>query len=181
MLDQFFARLRAELEQQGYQIGNPAGVPGVPATLYAFSPRRFRLAFALVEDHFLFVDWQSAVPDGLDKLRDWYARLSALVNQSFPVPHALRMQIPNLAIVAVSRHPFPPELAQFVRGHTLTPWYGGETGQIILVDLGNQEVIVQITSTPRQHPIPGALPLNHAVDVIRSACQAGFADMNGRG
>jgi hypothetical protein len=173
-MEEFITKLTAELQQQGYVIGDPASVPGVQALLYAYAPERQQMAFAKDEDHYLFVDWENTACGRLDRLINIADQFSTLVNQRFPMPHVLRLQIPNLVVAAVSTDPFPPDVARFTRGKNLTPWYGGETRQLMLVSIGKRQVISQVTSGPRLHPIPGAIPLGHATSVIRAACLAGF-------
>jgi len=174
MLDDFITKLAVELQQQGYVIGDPASVPGVQALLYAYAPERQQMAFAKVEEHFLFVDWENEAFSRLDRLIHIADQFSTLINQHFPMPHVLRLQIPNLVVAAVSPDPFLPEVARFARGKNLTPWYGGETRQLMLVSVGKRQVISQVTSGPRLAPIPGAIPLGHASSVIRAACLVGF-------
>jgi hypothetical protein len=140
--------------------------------LYARSPGRFRLGFAKVEDHFLFIDWARAAYSRLDLLLSHYQLFSAFANQGFRVPHALRMQIPNLALVAISETGFAPEAVSFARGTYLNPWYGGETGQVVLIDLQQHQIIHHRKPTSRT---PGAFPLAHAVEVLQTACQMGSA------
>lgn len=174
MLNEFITHLAEVLTRQGYRLGTSVSLPGLPALLYAASPQRFRLGFAKVEDHFLFVDWDNSCFGRLEHLLAIAGRFSEQVNQHFTVPHALRLQIPNLAVVALSPAPFPPDAVQFARSKNLTPWYGGETAQLILVSLGQRKITAQISTSPRRYPIPGALPLHHAQSVIRAACQECF-------
>jgi hypothetical protein len=166
----FVERISTELERDGYLVELSPRVPGVQALLAARSPRRLRLGAAKVEEHFLFVDWGNGAFGRLDRLLEIYRRFSGWANQGFRIPHALRMQIPNLAVVAVSPDAFPEEAVRFARAIDLNPWYGGEVGQIILVDLGKQEVISLVPVEGRRYPRPGALPLSHAAEVIRAAC-----------
>jgi hypothetical protein len=174
MLTQFISQMCVEWARLGYCVGDPGCVPGVQALLYIFSPQRKRMGFANVEEHFLFVDWENAAFGRIEYLKDFYTNFSKMVNRRFPVAHALRLQIPSLVITAISPDPFPAEAAQFVRCSNLTPWYGGETAQIILVSIRKRQVISQVTSSLRLHPIPGAIPLGHAVNIIRATCQASF-------
>jgi hypothetical protein len=175
MLEAFVEKVARSMERQGYTIGNPAYVPGVSALLYTFFPRRVQLGFAKVENHFLFVDWRNTAFGRLDRLIEIANQFSVQVNQRFPVPHALRLQIPNLAVAALSPDPFPQNAAQFVLSKNLTPWYGGETAQLLLVSIGSRQIISQVSTSPRRYPIPGALPLHHAAAIIREACQSSFA------
>lgn len=175
MQNEFIDRISSDLERSGYLTGQTPNVPGVQALLYARSPQRFRLGFAKVEDHFLFVEWGNSAFDRQDRLLEVYQRFSSFANQGFPVPHALRMQIPNLAVVAVSQTGFLNETALFVCKNNLTPWYGGETGQIVLVEMVKKQVIFQVKVKNRRSPRAGDFPLTHAAEIIRAVCQRAFS------
>lgn len=168
MLLEWIEKTSQNLQNAGYIIDVRPSIPGVPALLYAHSPERFRLAFAKVEDHFLFIDWDRAVFSRLDLLLSHYQLFSAFANRGFRVPHALRMQIPNLALVALSETGFAQDVVSFARGTYLNPWYGGETGQVVLVDLHQRQMIHHRSPGRRT---PGAYPLVHAVEVLQTACQ----------
>jgi hypothetical protein len=173
MLTSFIAALSAQLQQENYLSEIDPALPGVPSLLYARSRLPFRLGFARVEDHFLFIDWDNAVFGRQARLLEFYQRFSAFVNRRFPVPHALRLQIPNLVLVALAPAGFPPETIRFARANYLNPWYGGETGQVILVEFEQRQVYTHAEPGSRQ---PGALPLTHAAGVIRAACERAFRD-----
>lgn len=168
MLLEWIEKTSQNLHGAGYIVDVRPSIPGVPALLYAHSAGRFRLGFAKVEDHFLFVDWDGAAFSRLDLLLSHYQLFSAFSNQGFRVPHALRLQIPNLALVAISEAGFAQDAVNFARGTYLNPWYGGETGQVVLVDLHQGQMIHHRSPGRRT---PGAYPLVHAVDVLRAACQ----------
>jgi hypothetical protein len=168
---EFLEKVARQLQGEGYLVEASPGIPGLQTGLYARSARRFRLGFAQVEDHFLFVDWETSGSSSLDRLLEIYRHLSSLANQNFPVPHALRMQIPNLVVAAFTGAAFPQDVALFVRTTYLNPWYGGETGQVILVEIENRRVITHFKPGRRQ---PGAFPLAHAAQVIQSICQKAF-------
>jgi hypothetical protein len=174
LLNDFIAAIAAEFEQEGYLVERNPGIAGVQALLYARSPRRFRLGFAKVEDHFLLVDWDNAAFGRLEHLLEIHRRFSAFVNLGFRTPHALRMQIPNLALAAVSVAEFPEETARRIRASNLTPWYGGETGQIILVNLQKKDVIFQKATRGSRYPRPGDFPLTHAAETIQDICRRVF-------
>jgi hypothetical protein len=174
MLDEFIAKISKELQQAGYLIELSPRIPGGQALLYSRSPRRVRLGEAKVEDHFLFVDWDNTAFGRLDQLLEIYRRFSSYVNQGFRTPHVLRMQIPNLAVVAVSQAEFPDEAVQFARTTSLNPWYGGEVGQIILVDIENKQMISLDTLNTGRSPRSGAFALGHAAEIIWAVSQRVF-------
>lgn len=170
-MNEFNQNVAAALESKGYLVEADPGVPGVQGLLLARSARRFRLAFANVEDFFLFVDWGNAAFGRLEHLKDMYQHFSGYANKFFRIPHSLRMHIPNLALAAVAEAEFTPEVIQYARRTYLNPWYGGETGQIILIDATKQQVICHDPPARRQ---PGAYPLDHAAEVIQEACRRAF-------
>lgn len=163
MLHESIEKISSNFQQMGYLIQNDPHIPGVQGLLYARSPSPSRQGFAKVEDHFLFIDWENSVFSRLDLLLETHKKFSKFVNQGFRVPHALRMRIPNLAVVAVSLYEFPPDVIQFVRTTYLNPWYGGETGQLMLIDLTQKKVFCHYLPRFRQQ---GSLPLSHAVEII---------------
>jgi hypothetical protein len=175
MLEEFLAKISSELQREGYGIDLQPRIPGVQALLYCRSPGRFRLGVAKVEDHFLFVDWGNAAFGRLDHLKEIYRRFSGYVNQGFQTPHALRIQIPNLAVIAVSRVEFPDEALAYARQTSLNPWYGGEVGQVILVEAVKKQVISLDSHWTGRHPRPGAFALAHASDLIRLVCERAFS------
>jgi hypothetical protein len=177
MPDEFIAQISTELLQERYIVELNPRIPGIQALLYARSPRRVRLGAAKIEDHFLFVDWDNTVFGRLDELLELYHRFSRFANQGFRTPHALRMQIPNLAVLAVSRAGFSDEAVQFARTKSLNPWYGGEVGQVILVEVGKKQVISLIPLGTGRYPRPGAFALGHAETLIRMVCNRAFAEV----
>lgn len=173
-MENFISLVSSKLQQAGY-LPEPYSAPyGTHVLLYTRSARRVQLGFAKVEDHFLFVDWDRSDIRNIPALKALYAHFSAFANQRFKTPHALRTQIPNLALVAVSRAEFAPEIVSFAQSTSLEPWYGGETGQVILFELERQQVISLASLRSGRHPRPGALPLGHASQVIRDACSQAF-------
>jgi len=170
-VDIFINNVAAALQSEGYLVEANPEVPGVQGLLLARSRRRFRMAFANVEDFFLFVDWGNAAYGRLEHLKDMYQHFSGYANKFFRIPHSLRMHIPNLALVAVAEADFPPEVIQYARRTYLNPWYGGETGQIMLIDAIKQQVICHDPPERRQ---TGAYPLDHAAEVIQEVCRRAF-------
>ena len=176
MLDEFINNLSLELQKIGYKVDLSPQIQGVHGLLYSWSPKRFRLGIAKVEDHFLFVDWDAMVIDRLDQLKEIYRHLSRHVNKGFQTPHALRIQIPNLAVIAISQVEFPQEVRAFARTTSLNPWYGGEVGQIILVEVGKKQVTSLRYLWSGRYPRPGAFALGHASSLIRQFCDRAFSN-----
>lgn len=170
----FIVKTAYELEQSGYFVERDPFLAGGQALIYARSAQRYHLGFAKIEDHFLFVDWENAVLAQLERLTHIYYAFSRYVNQAFHVPHALRMQIPNLALIAVSQTAFPEIVVRYARKTNLTPWYRGETGQIILVDTTQKQVISLTWFGGWRSPLRGALPLRNTANLIRSISQNAF-------
>lgn len=174
MLDEFITRVSAALTLKGYLTDRHPRIPGVPELLYARSPGRFRLGFAKVEDHFLFVDWDNALFGQLDRLKQAHQLFRTVANQGFRTPHALRLQIPNLALVAVSRSDFPVEAIHFASTCDFTPRIGGEVGQAILVSLKTSQITSLVSLGSGRYPRPGALGLGHSARLIREVCGGAF-------
>jgi hypothetical protein len=170
VLDETIARISSELQKEGYLVDLHPRIPGVQALLYSCSLNRMRLGAAKVEDHFLFVDWDNAMFARLDHLQEAYRRFSRHVNRGFRTPHVLRVQIPNLTILAVSQAEFPEEAIRYARTTSLNPWYGGEVGQIVLVEIEKKQVISLESLGTGRYPRPGAFALGHAADLIRMVC-----------
>jgi hypothetical protein len=173
-MDEFITRVSSALHRSGYLIEDWPQILGTQALLYARSPERIPLGAAKVEDHFLFVDWDNGAFGRLDHLKEIYRRFQPYANRSFKTPHALRMQIPNLALVAVSQAGFPEDAFDYARTTNLTPWYSGEVGQVMLVDPGQKQVTTLVSLRNGRHPKPGAFALGHAIEVIRAACEQAF-------
>lgn len=174
MLDAFIFKVSSELQRAGYVTDLQPRIPGVQALLYAHSPNRIRLGFAKVETHLLFVEWNHPAVGCLDELKALYRPFSELANQGFSTPHGLRLQIPNLALVAVSPAAFPADVLSFARTKDLTPWYGGETGQIILVNVGEKQVVSLRSLQFGRYPRHGAFALGHASHLVRQVCERAF-------
>jgi hypothetical protein len=174
MLNEFIANVIPALQNLGYWVDVSPQIPGVPALVYARSPQRYRMGFAKVEDHFALVDWDNAAFGRLEHLKEIYEAFSAFANLNFHVPHALRMQIPNVGLLAVSVYGFPQEAVHYARGNSLGPWYGGETGQIMLVDLAKKQVYAYKGVSGGRFPERGALPLYRATRALWSVCEQAF-------
>jgi len=168
MLRQFIEEITTQLTSAGYTTESSVKIPGIQALLYARSSKPFRLGFAKVEDHFLFLDWGNDVFGRLDLLRKAHRDFSKFVNLGFRIPRSLRMHIPNLAVIAVSNVEFPADVIRFTQTTYLNPWEGGETGQFMLIDLEKKEVTCHNPPGRRQ---TGAFPLSHAVEIIEGICK----------
>jgi hypothetical protein len=171
MFLEFTRQICSELERSGYLVEMDPRFPGVSALMYVYSARPERQGFAKVDDYFLIVDGEFPPFVSEEGYREAYRSFSTFANRSYRVPHGLRMRIPNLAIVALSKDAFRPEIQRFARFTSLNPWYGGETGQVILVELANKTVITLSLKSSGRYPTPGAFPLGHAQAVIQNACQ----------
>jgi hypothetical protein len=169
--EEFIDKAAIKLHQKGFITERELFLPGLTGLLYARSPEAFQLGFARVEDHWLFLDWENAVFGRKELLIKAFQSFSKFVNQKFPVPHSLRMKIPNLAVIAVSQSEFPEEIIQYVEATYLNPWYGGEVGQILLVNLGKRDIFYHRLPRTRQ---PGAFPLGHTIDVLLETCRQAF-------
>lgn len=174
MLNAYTESLSSQLQERGYLIEVPPPTPSTQALLYARSPNRTRLGFTKVEDHFLFVDWDSILFGRLEHLKQIFASFSQHANRGFRTPHALRMSLPNLAVILITRAEFPADVITFARTKDLNPWYGGEVGQLILVDLVNKKVVSLASLHSNGHPRQGALALGHSAQIIRDISQAAF-------
>jgi hypothetical protein len=174
MINKFISRISLEFQKIGMMIDCAPQFPGVQALLYTWSPERIGLGVVKVEHHFLFVDWDNPDVGRLDQLKGIYQALSVRANQGFKVPHGWRFQIPSLAIVALSQAEFSKETVSFAHHSSLEPWYGGEVGQLILVELNKQNVISRDLRSTGRFPKPGAIPLGYAADQIRQACNRAF-------
>lgn len=177
MIKTFIQKVSSELQQKGYLTEINPQIPGVQALLYARSAKRARLEIAKVGDYFLFIDWDTLGFDRSAQLEAMYKCFSAYANQDFPTPHALRIQIPNLAIVAVSEAGFPEEVLSFARETALVPWYGGEVGQVILVEPGKKEITSLVSFHFGRYSRPGTYELVHASKLIRQLCAEAFEEV----
>lgn len=169
-MDEFITEISAQLRQAGYIIDDPSPLRSSHPLLYARFPERIRLGFASVEEHLLFVDADQPAFKRLQYLKDVYRRFSSFVNRRFRLPHALRRQIPSLVVAAVSLDEFPQEIVSFAQTTSLIPWYGGEIGQIILIDIWNRQVTSLVSMQNGRYPRPGAFPLQHAIQVVSQVC-----------
>jgi hypothetical protein len=128
------------------------------------------MVFSKVEDHFVFIDCDKWGVNSPDQLTGIYRHFSDYVNRGFKTPHVWRISIPNLAIIAISQGEFSAEVVSLARTTSFDPWYGGESGQVILVELGKRKVTSLASLSGGRYPRPGALPLGHAARVIREVC-----------
>ncbi|MHC1782246.1 MAG: hypothetical protein AB9891_05700 [Anaerolineaceae bacterium] len=166
MIDEFINATGVGFQQKGYLVESALAIPGLRCLLYTRSPRPQRMAFAKVDDHFLFIDWENDLFGRLDLLLEAHKKFSAFVNRSYRVPHAWRMTMPNLVTAAVSIAEFPTEALDYVRSRYLNHWAGGETGQLMLVKLPERRM--------EYHPEPyrmsrqtGSIPLLNAVNLMK--------------
>jgi hypothetical protein len=173
---EFIAKIAYELERAGYLNDRDPFLPDGQSLIYARTPYRYRIGFAKVEDHLLFVDWENTLFGQLDRLVEVYRSFRAFVNQGFRTPPALRVQIPNLALLAVSMSGFPGDVIRYARNTNLTPWHRGETGQVILIDLAQKQVISLASYGGWRSPMRGVLPLNHTAEIVRAICQNVFTN-----
>jgi hypothetical protein len=155
------------LEALHYVIEPDPQIPFVQGQLYARSPEPIRLGFSKVEDHFLFVDWDQALSGQFEHLQDAYELFSVFVNQGFRTPHLLRVRIPNIAVVAVSSGQYTAEVIASVQNAYLTPWYGGQTGLLVLWDPTDNALVYRKPSNFREY---GSLPVNHSGEVLEKVC-----------
>lgn len=176
MIHKFTLAVNRAFQQKGYLTHQPGNIPEIKATLYVQTTIPIRLGFAKVLDHFLFIDADDTIFNRLDLLKEIYKRFSTQVNLGFKTPHALRILIPNIVIVAVSQTGFSEELLSFARTSSLEPWYGGEVGQVILVDLAREQIVSLVSHSNGRYPRPGAIPLLHASNCIRKICKEAFAE-----
>ncbi len=177
MIHKFTLAVSQAFQKKGYLVHQPCRIPEIRSSLYVQTTEPIRLGFAKVLDHFLFIDADDSVFDRPDLLKEIYKRFSAQVNLGFKTPHALRILIPNIAIVAVSKTGFSEEMLSFARTSSLEPWYGGEAGQVILVDLAREQIVSLVSHSNGRYPRPGAIPLLHASNCIRKICQEAFAQI----
>ncbi len=170
MINNFIQRVNRNLQQKGYLTDCRPLIPGVRGLLYAHTVKPERMAFAKVYGHFLFVDWENDLFGRLDVLLETHKKFSAFVNKGFKVPRAWRMTIPNLVTAAVSESEFPKEAVEYAQNRYLNPLIGGETGQLMLIQLPEKRLI--------HHPRPylmgkqtGSIPLMQAVYLFQEVIQ----------
>jgi hypothetical protein len=174
MMDTFITKVTLDFQQLNYLSDLHPQIPGVQALMVVRSSKQIPLGFAKVREYFLFIDADNTVFNRLDLLMEIYKRFSQQVNLEFKTPHGLRILIPNIAIVAISQTGFSEEIISCARTTSLNPWYGGEVGQVILVDLAKQQIISLASHNNGHHPRPGAIPLLHASNCIRKICKGAF-------
>ena len=173
MVDRFILSIASEYLKQGYLLNDHRLIQNVPAGLWAWSGTKLRMGFAKVEDHYLWLDGNNtAITPEL--LTTAYRQFSEIVNRRFHVPHALRITIPNLTVVAVSNDGFSEAVLSFARNKILNPWYGGEVGQVVLVELGNRNIVSLEELSVSGHPKPGAIALDYSAKFVRRICYTVF-------
>jgi len=174
-MNRYITEIDKELQQRGYRFDRPAEIPGRNLSWYYRSTERIRLGFAKVDHHFLFIDWDGLGFNRSKDLIEQYEHFSRSVNQGYRTPHALRMTVPNLAIIPVTQKAFPAEVINFARTEDLVPWYGGEVGQVILVDIPQKQVVSLVSlQGGSRYPKPGALLLGYAATLIRQISKVAF-------
>jgi hypothetical protein len=165
MIDKFIAAFNTRLQQNGYTTSLNLSIPGVRGLLYAFLQKSNPIGPIKFENYYLFTDWENDQFGRLDHLRSTYKGFSKLVNQNYRLPHALRVTLPNLAVVALSQREFPDDAMDFVQNNYFNPMIGGETGQMMLLDMHAPELICHYTPAFSQQ---GSIPLAQAVTEIRT-------------
>jgi hypothetical protein len=171
MPSEFIESVSAFLQTKNYTVQQDPALQNVHGLLYAFTPETVKLGFGRVHDHFLFVDWDNTLFGRQDILISIYKDFSKFVNQKYSVLHGFRMTFPNLAMVAITTSGFPEETIAFIQQTFFVPWYGGETGQMMLVDLEKRRLYYH---TPPRFRSTGSLPIGHSLDVLRPACLSGL-------
>lgn len=149
MIDELIKPFKVQLAKRGYLVESESAFLPVRILLYAKSPIQTSVGPVKYYDHFLFVDWENDHFAILDALVDTYKKFSAHINKGYKIPRVWRMTLPNLVVIAISEHGFSPEVVSFVQNTYFNPWQGGETGQIILIDLQNQRLIYHLPPTSR--------------------------------
>ena len=164
MFDDFLISVKSQLEAKGYALDANPLVPGSRGLLYASSPMITSVGPIKFKNHFLFVDWDNDHFGMLDKLLETQKNFSKFVNQEYKVPHAWRIKIPNLAVIALSDRSFSEEAVNCAVNKYFIPWQGGEVGQIMLLNLQSHEMIHHYKKTYKQ---TGSIPLGYAVSEIK--------------
>ncbi len=149
MYDALIRSFEVQLAKRGYLVEPGSTFLPVRTLLYAKSPKLTSVGPIKYYDHFLFVDWDNDHFAILDALVDTYKKFSAHINKTYKIPRVWRMTLPNLAVFAISEHGFSPEVVTFVQNTYFKPWQGGETGQIMLIDLQNNKLIHHLPPTSR--------------------------------
>jgi hypothetical protein len=71
---------------------------------------------------------------------------------------------------------FPGDVVRYARNTNLTPWYRGETGQIILINPVQKQMISLVSYGGWRSPMRGVLPLNNTANIVRAICEKVFTD-----
>lgn len=163
MIEDFINSLSTQLQQRGYVIEQNPALLNVRALLYASSPKLTSVGPIKFFNHYLFLDWQNDLFGRLEVLKETHRNFSKYVNKQFHVAHAWRMTLPNLAVVSISQNSFPTDVVNYVKNTYKNPWYGGETGQFMLLNPQTHEMICHTTPRFKEQ---GSIPLVYAVDEI---------------
>ena len=174
LIDSFLTHLKDAFQQKGFRTHQPYRIGDLTVNLCVQSPRPVGMGFSRVDDHFLFIPLEEHFITTEEQLKALYRRISKQINQGYKTPHALRMRIPNLVIAAISTTAFSNELLSFARYSTFVPWYGGEVGQLMLINLATQEITSLLSHQAGRYPVPGAFPLQHASRMIREYSRQAF-------
>ena len=165
MYDDFLNFTIEELEGLGYSVNKNPSLTGCRGLLYARSELITTVGPIKFKNHFLFVDWDNDLFGRLDMLLETQKRFSKFVNLEYKVPHGWRLKLPNLAVIAISAQGFSQEAMDCAENRYFIPWAGGEVGQIMLLDLENNQFIHHYKKTYKQ---TGSIPLGYAVSEINS-------------
>lgn len=161
----FFSQMIIELQKIGYTAQK--NLDEVQSLAYLRSETR-KAGFAKVENHFLFVDWDSSEKGDLGGFLFTYQEFSRIVNRSYPIPHGFRLHFPNLVLVGLSENNFSQEAIEFTVNRYMNPWIGGETGQLMLINTTTKEFIHH---SPPYYRQSGLIPLQMAVDDMKYVLQ----------
>ncbi len=171
MINQFVGDAILPLQLMGYDVDDTPQVPGVSALLHAKLKKPAAVGPVKFDTHLLFVDWDKALFGRLESLDECHKKFSAWVNLGYKTPHAWRMMLPNLAVVALSEFEIPLDVIQFVNDDYRVPWTGGETGQTLIVDLKNRLVHQHGPQRLKQY---GSTPLACAAADVNRVCAEVF-------
>ncbi len=165
MSDDFLKFMIDELEGLGYSVNENPSLTGCRGLLYARSELIITVGPIKFKNHFLFVDWDNDLYGRLDLLLETQNGFSEFVNLEYKVPHGWRMKVPNLAVIAISAQGFSQEAMDCAVNRYFIPWVGGEVGQIMLLNLENNQSIHHYKKTYKQ---TGSIPLGYAVSEVNS-------------
>jgi len=111
----------------------------------------------------------------LPKDREGLARVHEaerqFVNARYKLPKMLRYKVPNIVTVFIASSGFSPEVSEYGSENTIDP-IGGERHQVILVDLGRNNIVSQGTETHYVYGAPlffkAVSPINRGVGIVWS-------------